>query len=53
MTKPTAKRVKEEVISLLETFTIKLSRVFTSVIKFADILPLPKLSYSFIFTFFR
>ena len=53
ITKPTAKRVKEEVISLLETFTIKLSRVFTSVIKFADIFPLPKLSYSFIFTFFR
>ena len=49
----TANNVSVEATSLLELETIKLSKVLTSVIKFAAILPLPKLSYSFIFTFFR
>ena len=50
MTIATAIKVKIEVINLLATVTIKLSKVFTSVTKFAPIEPEPKLSYSFIFT---
>ena len=41
----------EEILKAL--VTIKLSRVFTSVIRFAAIAPLPILSYSFIETFFK
>ena len=46
----TAINVRIEAMNLLAIETIKLSKVFTSVIKFAEIEPEPQLSYSFIFT---